>query len=182
MPAFFVSFLCVALAILAGRESLRVARISAARTGALGVWLALLAAGFASAAIAASLAGELAEVLDPQWWGWLVAAALLIAGIEVLVLRAPPRPREPAQSLGATVLVLFAELLTGATGLLVIALSVALREPVLSGAGGALGAMAALSAAAMAQDDWERLPHRAMRLAGGGVLLAASLLSALAAI
>ena len=182
MPAFFLAFLTVALAILAGRESLRVARLSAARDGAIGLWLAILAAGFASAAIAASLAGELAELLEPRMWPVLVAGALTVAGIEVLVLRAPPKPREAAQSIGATVLVLFVELLTGAAGLLVIALSVAQSEPVLSGAGGALGAMAALSAAALAREDWEQLPHQMMRLAGGGLLLLAALVSGISAL
>lgn len=182
MPAFFLAFLAVGLAILAGRECVRVARLSAARGGATGVWLAILAAGFAAAAIAASLAGELAELLEPALRLWLVAAALLMAGIEVLALRAPPRPREPANSIGATLLVLFVELLTGAAGLLVIALSVALGEPVLSGAGGALGAMAALSVAALAREDWEKLPHGAMRLAGGGALLIAALAAGVSAI
>jgi len=177
MPAFFLAFLTVALAILAGRESVRVARLSAARDGAIGLWLAILTAGFAAPAIATSLAGELGQLLQPAMRPVLVAGALLIAGIEVLTLRAPPKPREAANSIGATVLVLFVELLTGAAGLLVIALSVAQGAPMLSGAGAALGAMAALSAAALARDDWEKLPHRLMRLGGAGVLLLAALLS-----
>ncbi len=111
-----------------------------------------------------------------------VAAALTIAAIEVLALRAPPPPREAAQSVVATLLVLFAELLTGAAGLLVIALSVAQGEPLLSAMGGALGAMAALSVAALACEDWEKLPHQMMRLAGGGVLLLAALISGVSAL
>ena len=182
MPAFFLAFLAAGLAILAGRESVRVARLSAARGGAAGVWLASLGAGLAAAAIAASLAGELAEMLEPAHRLWLVAAALLLAAIEVLMLRAPPPPREAAQSVGATLLVLFAELLTGAPGLLVIALTVVLGNPLLSGAGGAMGAVAALCVAALAREDWERLPHSLMRLAGAGALLAAALVSGFAAL
>ena len=182
MPAFFLSFLVVALAILAGRESVRVARLSAARDGAIGLWLAILTAGVAAAAIAASLAGELAQLLEPQLRRILVAAALLMAGIEVLLLRAPPKPREAAQSIGATVLVLFVELLTGAAGLLVIALSVAQGASVLSGAGGALGAMAAVSVAALAREDWEKLPHQVMRLGGAGLLILAALASGVSAL
>jgi len=182
MPAFFLAFLAVALAILAGRESVRVARLAAARDGAIGLWLAFLAAGIAAAVIAASLAGELAAMLEPAMRGWMVAAALLMAGIEVLALRAPPPPKEAAQSVGATLLVLFTELLTGATGLLVIALSVALGEPLLSGAGGALGAMAGLGVAALAREDWDKLPHPAMRLAGASTLLVAALASAFSAL
>ena len=144
--------------------------------------MAFLGAGLAAAAIAASLARELFEMLEPAMRSWLVAAALLMAGIEVLALRAPPPPREPAQSVGATLLVLFAELLTGAAGLLVIALSVALDDPLLSGAGGALGAMAALSLAALAREDWDRLPHGVMRLAGAGAMLAAALVIGVSAL
>ena len=182
MPAFFLAFLAVGLAILAGRESLRVARLSAARGGAAGVWLALLGAGLAAAAIAASLARELAEMLEPAQRLWLAAAALLMAAIEVFAMRAPPPPREAAQSLGATMLVLFAELLTGAAGLLVIALSAALGNPLLSGAGGAIGAVAALSVAALAREDWDRLPHGLMRLTGAGALLTAALVSGFSAL
>jgi Ca2+/H+ antiporter, TMEM165/GDT1 family len=182
VPAFFLTFLAVALALLAGRESVRVARLSAARGGAIGLWLAFLAAGFSAAILAAVLAGELEKLLEPELHGWLVAAALTVAGIEVLALTAPPRPREAAQSVVATLLVIFTELITGAAGLLVIALGVALDSRVMAGAGGALGAMAALSMAALAQDDWEKLPHRALRLAGGGVLLIAAMASGLSAL
>ena len=182
MPAFFLTFLAVALAILAGRESVRVARLSAARGGAAGVWLAFLGAGLAGAVNAAWLSRGLAAMLEPAMRTWLVAAALLMAGIEVLALRAPPPPREVAQSVGATLLVLFGELLTGAAGLLIIAISVSFGDPVLSGAGGAMGAMAALSVAALTREDWDRLPHGAMRLAGGGALMAVAIVIGVSAL
>ncbi len=182
MSAFFLTFLATALAIVCGRESIRVARLAAARAGSLALVPAILAAGFAQAAIAASLAGELGKLLTPETRPLIVAIALAVAGAEVLVLRAAPRPREPTFSIGATVLVLFAELVTGAAGLLVLALGVATAVPVLAGAGGALGAMAALGAAMLAREDWEKLPHGAMRLIGGGLLMLAALAAAVSAL
>jgi len=182
MPAFLLAFLVCALAIAAGRESVRVARLAAAHKGSLVLIPAILGAAFAQAAIAASLAGELGKMLTPDTRPLIVAIALALAGAEVLVLRAPRQPREPTPSIGATALVLFAELVTGAAGLLVIGLSVATGYPVLAGAGGALAALAALGAAMLAREDWEKLPLRAMRLAGGGVLLLAGLATALKAI
>ena len=182
MPAFFLTFLATALAIMAGRDAVRIARLSAAhgfagvaRAGVL--YAAIVLAGVAYAALAAWLAGGLADMLQGAAGRLFVAVALGIAGFEVLVLRPKQAPTEPTRSLGATLIVLLAALATGAAGFLVLALTVMTGAPVLAGAGGALGAVAALSGAAMAGEDWEKLPHGAMRLGGGATLLAAALVT-----
>lgn len=177
MPAFFLTFLATALVLLAGRDAVLVARLAAAH-GRIGVLLpAIGLAGIAYAAVAAWLAGELAPILVGPAAPLFVAIALTIAGAEVLVLRSGKPPAEPTRSLGATLLVLLLRLLTGAAGFLVLALAVLTGAPWLAGAGGAAGAFTALVLAASAGAEWERLPHAALRLPGGGALLLAALVT-----
>ena len=175
MTAFFLTFLCVALAMVAGREAVRVARFAAA--GASSIVLVALAAivAIVACAIAAWLAGTFAPLLSAEQKGWFVAAALVLAGLEVLLLDAPAAPREPTRSLGALSLVLLAGVLADASGLLVLSLAVATGAPVLAAAGGAIGAGGVLAFAAIAGRDWERLPRRLLRPVVGGLLLAAAL-------
>lgn len=186
MPAFLFAFLAAALATLAGRDAVRVARLSAAhgsRGGSTGVLLAALAlAAIAQAALAAGLAYAIIPMLPAKAAGLLAALALGLAGAEVLLLRAGPPPREPTRSFAATAIVLFAALLTGATGFLIAALAVLSGMPVMAGAGGAFGTLAALGVAMAAGGEWDGLPHWLMRLGGGAILLLAALVIGLGAL
>lgn len=178
MAPFFLTFLAVTLAMLAGREAVRVSRFAGAGANA-GALLALVAmVAMAACALAAWLAGNLAELLGPQQQGWFVAAALVLGALEVIFLDAPAPPREPTQSLGALALVLFAGVLADASGLLVLSLSVATGEPVMVVAGGGLGAAMVLGLAALAGDDWEKVPRQPLRWAVGVALLAGALVVA----
>ena len=174
MSAFFLTFLSVLLAMVAGREAVRVARLAAAGSGDGRSSLIAVAAicAVAGCAVAAWLAGSLADWLTPRQRGWLVAGALLLAALEVALLDPPARPSQPTRSLGAIALVLFAGVLTDAGGLLVLSLAVATGASALAATGGALAAAGVLSFAAFAGPDWERLPRRAMRI-GVALLLAA---------
>ena len=178
MAAVFLAFLAVAAAMLAGREAVRVARFAAAgaNTGAM-VGLVLLVA-VAACAAAAWLAGTFAPLLSTGHQAWFVAVALVLAALEVIFLDAPAKPREPTRSFGALALVLFAGVLADASGLIVISLAVATGEPALAAIGGALGAGGVLVAAALAGEDWERLPRTALRWAVGIALLGAAALIA----
>ncbi|QZH73970.1 MAG: hypothetical protein JY451_09355 [Erythrobacter sp.] len=179
MAPFFLSFLAVALAMLAGREAVRVSRFAAAGAN-VGALLALVAlAAVAGCALAAWLAGNFAELLGPKQQSWFVAAALVMAGLEVIFLDAPKAPREPTQSLGALALVLFAGVLADASGLLVLSLSVATGAPMLAAAGGGLGAAMVLGMAALAGGDWEKVPRQPLRWVVGGSLLAGAFIVAL---
>jgi len=67
-------------------------------------------------------------------------------------------------------------LITGAAGLLVIALTLIFRDPFVAAAGGAIGALAALAMPALAGKEWERRFFLAtMRWVIGGLLLLACL-------
>ncbi|KLI62991.1 hypothetical protein [Aurantiacibacter marinus] len=178
MTAFFLSFLGVGLAMLAGREGVRVSRIAGAGAseGSLIAMVAVIA--IAACALAALLAGEFAQLLSSHQQSWFVAAALVLAGLEVIFLDAPKAPSEPTRSLGAVGIVLFAGVLADASGLLIISLSIATGAPGLVAGGGALAVAGVLGAAAMAGPAWEKLPRLPMRWTIGIILLASALIIA----
>jgi len=106
LPSFFLALIAAAMATVGGREAVRVARLSAA----LGGGKMLLMAGWLACALACVLAARLgagiAAELAPAAKAMLVAIALLLAGLELLVLRPGRAPAEPTRSFGAALLVL----------------------------------------------------------------------------
>ena len=182
MPSFFLALVAAALASLGGREAVRVARLSAALGGGgallVAGWLACAFACMLAARLGAGIAGELA----PEAKAMLVAIALLLAGLELLVLRPGRAPAEPTRSFGAVLLVLGAAQLTAAAGFLVFALAGATGAPWLAAAGGALGSGAAFTAAWSMGAEWEvRMPLGLLRYGVAGLLLAAALVTGLSA-
>ena len=176
MPAFFLAFLAAALATLGGREALRAARLGAALGPAAGLVVAIVLAAAASSALAAWLGMELAAQLAPSAKRMFAAFALLLAALEVWLLRAGRQPREPTRSFPAILLVLLvAQALDGAR-LLVLAIALATGGGWLAAAGGALGSAAIMLLACRAGRQWEnRLPLRALRHCVAGSLLLAAL-------
>lgn len=175
MPAFFLAFLSVLLATMAGREGVRVARLAGAGVSASGLLLAAGVAGAIYAGLSAMIGDQIAPLLNAKGKLLIVAIALALAACEVLLMRAGKAPREPTLSVGAAALVLAGALVTGAAGLLVMAITLVTGEPALAGAGGALGALAALAVAAIAGSAWEtRFPQTAMRWIIAGILLMAA--------
>lgn len=182
MPSFFLALLASALATVAGREAVRVARLSAALGG--GPWLLLAGwlACIVACALAARLGAGIAETLVPAAKSMLVAIALLLAALELAVLRPGKAPAEPTRSFGAVALVLSAAQLTAAAGFLVFALAGATGSPWLAGAGGALGSGAVLTAAWSAGAEWEaRVPLTMLRYTVAAALLLAAIVTGLSA-
>jgi len=179
MTAFFLAFLAIALVMLAGREAVRISRITAAGASPWAVFAIIVIAAIAACALAAWLAGAFATMLSPRQHGWLVAAALVLAALEVVFLKTPKTPTEPTQSLGALALVLFAGILADASGLLVLSLSILSETPALVAAGGALAVTSVLGAAVLGGSDWEKLPRRPLRWSVGFVLILSASLIAL---
>ena len=170
------------MATLGGREAVRVSRLSAA----LGQAVPLLAASWLACLLACALAGWLgaaiAATLVPQAKAMLVAIALVLAALELAVLRAPRAPSEPTRAFGAAALVLSAAQLSAATSFIVFALAAALAAPWLAAAGGAVGSGAVLTAAWSAGGEWERgLPLRSLRLGMAGLLFLAAVVTGLSA-
>jgi len=182
LPSFFLALVAAALATLGGREAVRVARLSAA----LGGGRALLVAGWIACAIACMLAARLgagiAGELVPDAKAMLVAIALLLAALELLVLRPGRAPAEPTRSFGAVLLVLGAAQLTAAAGFLVFALASATGAPWLAALGGALGSGAVFTTAWSLGAEWEaRMPLGLLRYGVAGLLLAAAVATGLSA-
>ena len=176
MPSFFLALIAAALATLGGREAVRVARLSAA----LGGGGALLVAGWLACALSAWLGAGIAARLGPEAKAMLVAIALLLAGLELAVLRARRAPAEPTRSFGAVLLVIGAAQLTAAAGFLVFALAGATALPALAAAGGALGSGAVLTGAWSMGPEWEaRLPLGPVSYAVAGALILAALVTGL---
>ena len=174
MSAFFLAFLATALVIASGRDALLVARLSQALHRAPGLHVAIVLAAVVLGALPVWLAGSVAEHLDGAAGRLFVALALLVAGAELLVLRAFPTPAEPTYSTIATALVLAVRLVSGASGFLLLALAARGTGPaVFTAAGGLLGALAVLPVAAIAGDDWEILPLHIVRPSLGLALLTA---------
>ncbi|WP_137679926.1 hypothetical protein [Aurantiacibacter suaedae] len=174
MSAFFLAFLTCALVIAAGRDALFVARLSQALHRAPGLHVAIMLAALVFAALPVWLAGSLAVHLDGAAGRLFVALALLVAGAELLVLRASPTPAEPTHSTIATVLVLAVRLVSGAPGFVLLALAARGTAPAaFTAAGGLFAAFAVLPVAAIAGEDWERLPLRIVRRGLGVALLMA---------
>lgn len=171
MTAFFLSFLAVALAMLAGREAVRVSRLVAAGAPAWAVFAVVIIAAIAACALAAWLAGGLAALLPPRQQSWLVAAALVLAALETIFLDAPKAPAEPTQSLGAVAIVLLAGILADASGLLILSISILSENPVFVAAGGAAAVIGILGGAVLAGPDWEKLPRQPLRWGAGIVLI-----------
>jgi hypothetical protein len=174
MPAFFLSFVAVAFAMLAGRDAVRVARLRASLGWGGPLVVTVLLAALAGAALAAWIAGELAPLIPPDFKPVVVAVALGLAGLEVLLRAAPAEAKEPTRSMGAITLVLLLGMVTDASGFTILSLAIATGEPLLAAVGGALGALVVLVGAIVAGEDWQALPLKALRMVVGfGLLLAA---------
>lgn len=160
--------------MLAGREAVRVSRFAAAGASLPVLLVVIVIAAAGACALLMWLAGGLAPLFTPRQQSWFVAAALVFAGLEVIFLDAPARPKEPTRSLGALAIILFAGVLADASGLAVLSLAVATGAYGLVAAGGAVAVAGVMAMAALAGDDWEKLPRTALRWGVGLLLLAAA--------
>lgn len=180
MPSFFLALIAAAAATLGGREAVRVARLSATLGQAAGLLVACWVACAIACVLAARIGAGISAQLVPDAQAMLVAIALLLAGLELAILRPGRAPAEPTRSLGAILIVLSAAQVTAAAGFLVFALAGATGVPWLAAAGGAIGSGAVLTAAWAAGAEWEaRLPLGPVRYAVAGLLLLAALLTGL---
>lgn len=183
MTAFFLSFLGALLLGAAGRDGVRVARLSAGSgpaTGlgaAPGLMLAIWLSALAASALAAWVGAWLAPQMPLAAREMLVALALGLAAVELLVLKPGRAPAEPTRSTGAILIVLAGAQVTDSARLVIAALAVLTREPWLVAAGGTLGSGAALTLAAMAGGEWERrISLRALSIGLAALLLLAALI------
>jgi hypothetical protein len=173
LPSFFLAFLACALAILGGRESVSVARLSASLGQGPGLLAVIWISALATSAIAAWLGAAVAPLLFYEAKLVFAAIALLLGGLELLLLRPRAAPVEPTRSTGAILLVMFASQLTDGARFLVLALALATGSALLSGLGGALASGIVLSLAWAIGGEWEqRLPVTRLRFVAAFMLAA----------
>jgi putative Ca2+/H+ antiporter (TMEM165/GDT1 family) len=177
MPAFFLSFVVCVVVTMAGREQLRVARLSGVLGARMGLFLAVGISSIATSAIAAWAGMLLVPTLNEPAKSMVIAIALLLAALQLAVLRAKPAPKEPTWSFAAILIVLIIMQICDAVRLVMLALALQTSVPIPVAAGGALGSGMALLIAWRAGDEWEmRVPHRILSQGFAAVLLLAALL------
>lgn len=175
MTPFYFTLLACALIGLAGRDAVRVSRLSARLGHGPGLFAAIILAAIASSVLAAFLGAQLASQLTVRAGSIFLAIALVLAAAETAFRRAPPAPQEPTRSTGAIALVLTASLATDGARFVILGAAAISASPRLAGLGGIFGSGAVLCIAALAQGDWERLGRLApLRIAVAILLLAAA--------
>ncbi|MXO73143.1 hypothetical protein [Alteraurantiacibacter buctensis] len=172
MTGFFLTLLACLAVELPGRDSVRVAHLSAKLGAGAGLLAAIWISALAASALAVVAAGLMAPLLPGAARQMLVAFALALAALELALRRAPRAPAEPTRSAGAMLVVLLAAQITDGARLIVLALALATKVPLAAAAGGALASGAALTLAALAGaawPAWQRL--RLVRLVIAALLL-----------
>jgi len=173
VSAFLFAFAAVIVTSIGSRDQMLIAglaeRLARPRPLLSAAWLAAVLSALAMAWAGAFLTA----LMPPAASAMLIAIALLLAAVELLLPSARIMPKEPTRSLGAVLLVLLARQLGDAPRFVIFALAVAAPQPLLAGAGGALGGGAALTIGWLAGDGLAaRVPLRAVRPALAAVLAA----------
>lgn len=167
MAGFLLAMLAMIATGLGARDQMLVARMAPNRaillvalaSSALTVW----AAFWAGRNVAPHMIGQ-ARLL-------LVVIALVIAGLELLLLRPGRKPLEPTQSLGAFAIVILAQQLTDASRLALFALAAASSLPPATLLGGLIGGSASVAAGWFGGEAWERQPLLPVRRCLGVLVL-----------
>jgi hypothetical protein len=182
MTGLLLALLGTVLAGLGARDQTLMARLAGAqgrRTSALAVALAVCCV---TAAFAAWAGSTIAPMLDGETRPRLAWLALVIAGIEMLVIVPGKAPNEPTHSLGAMAFVLAAYQVSDAARLLIFAVAVVTAAPIPAGIGGALGGAITLTAAWLAPGQFagSRVRH-GHRIVGAALLVLAAVMLIVAA-
>ena len=146
MTGLFFALLATLIVGVGARDQLLVAQLADRQGARPTLLLVALASGALAAGLAAWGGAQVAEHMAGRARLLVVALALVLAGLEMLVLAPRRAPAEPTHSLGAFAIVIFAMQLTDAARFLVFAIAVLTRAPLTSGLGGAIGAMAVVTA------------------------------------
>ncbi len=176
MSGFLFAFLATLLISLGARDQLLVAQLSAKQ----GQRPSLLAVAVFSCTMTCAAAAWLATIFVtelPTIPARMVFAglALVLAGVEAVLLGARKLPQEPTHSLFAALIVLLAQQVTDATRFAVLALAMVTSAPVPAAIGGAAGGAVALGFAWLAPEIAARPELSKLRRLAGLFLLAAGL-------
>jgi len=161
---FALALISTAIAALAGRETVRVARLSAGLGSGPGLLVASwLAAAFGSG-VAAWAGAWGGDRLPTEAIPLIASCLLLLAAVALALLRPGRAPTEPTRSFGAIASVLAISQLAAPSSLIVMALSMMAEWPEYVAFGGLLGAGVVLDTARRRGANWEaKMPVALLR-------------------
>lgn len=171
MSAFLLALVICALVGFGGRDFQLVAHLSE-RFGRSPVLLSVAVTSAGVTAILAAMAGDaMAGLFHPDAKAMLAAIAMILAAVELAWPWRGRDPAEPTRSAVATMLVLAAMQIGDGSRFLIFAIAIAMGDPALAAAGGAIGSsvMLALAWAGDGQVSGN-LPVRPLRLAFAAML------------
>jgi Ca2+/H+ antiporter, TMEM165/GDT1 family len=177
MTGLLLALLGAAIAGLGARDQNLMARLAATQGARPSALVIALAISFATAAFAAWAGSTIAPIMPAKARLLLAWLALVLAGVEMLVIVPGKAPKEPTNSLGALAIVLAAHQITDAARFLTFAIAVMAAAPMPAGIGGAVGGAVSLTAAWMAPELFGNPRVRLWRrLAGIALLVLAAVL------
>lgn len=178
MTGLLFALVATLLVGIGARDQVLVGQLAQQQGQRPALLMVAIASGMAAAAIAAWGGAQVAEQVGGRAGLLLIALALVLAGLEMLVIVPGRAPAEPTDSLGAFAIVAFAGQLTDAARFLIFAIGIATSTPLTTGLGGGLGA-AMVVGAGWAAPGLLRMPRlRTVRRILGGLLLVAAVLLA----
>lgn len=175
MPAFYLTLVAVLLAGIGARDQMTIAGLAIRQGRRPGVLLVALLTTLLTGAVAAFAARFMLIELPPPARAIFGAFALGTAGVESMVFVARRIPKEPTNSLGALLIVLFAQQVTDAARFIVFGLGVALAAPVMAGAAGVAGGVVLVSFAWSRPDLLQTSTARWTRRGVGAALTLAAI-------
>jgi hypothetical protein len=175
VSGFLFAFLAVLFCAMGARDQLVIARMTRAQGQRPMLLVIALAAAAGTSAFAGWAAGKLAADMAPPARTMFAAFALILSGLEVLVLRPPRQPEEPTGSLFAAFLVLAAQQLTDGARFLVLAMGVATAVPLTAALGGGAASLLALTLGWLFPEAVEAPWLRRGRMVAGCILAAVGL-------
>ena len=146
MTGLLLALLATLVVGFGARDQVLVAQLAERQGARPAVLLVALTSGALAAGLAAWGGAQVAGMMTGNARLFLVALALGLAGLELIVLTPRRAPAEPTNSLGAFAIVIFALQLTDAARFLVFALAALTRAPLVTGLGGAIGAVLMVAA------------------------------------
>lgn len=179
MTGLLLALLGAVIAGLGARDQNLMARLAGAQGSRPNALMLAIAISFATAAFAAWAGSTIAPVMPAKARFLLAWLALVIAGIEMLIIVPGKAPKEPTQSLGALAIVLAAHQITDAARFLIFAVAVLTATTLPAGIGGAVGGAASIAAAWMVPEIlgnprmrlWRRIAGLGLLVLAAGLLL-----------
>ena len=171
MSPFYLTLLAAFVAGFGARDQVTVAALSARQRGHWPLLLLAAVSSVATAVFAGWASAWFLDVLAAPARLFMASMALLLAGLECIVIRPRARMEEPTQSLGAATLVIVASQLTDAARFLVFGTAIATAQPVPAVIGGAVAGLLLIGMAWAGSELIVSERTRAIRRVAGAVLL-----------